>query len=443
MNKLAYISILALTVLLNSFGEMTPVLSLSGGISDYAETPSTALLSYPSMKTIEMWIYPTQWRRQGSMEKYGLVMCYKGLLGSHADYNFSLHEYGKVVWGTTRNNAWLNRNAIPLNQWTHMAITVNQANKRLYLYINGFKIDDFDTSKISTYIEPSNNPLYIGGYWQRGWGYNNNNFIGQITEIRVWNVEKTQGEIFSGMNKRVGGNEPGLIAYWNFIGYDGSKRVSDLSNKGHTMTLKGNTTVSMANVPITGPTITNDPPVITNMPPIEGQSPFPAGVNWTIPGIIEAENYDKGGQGVAYNESTHVNIGTKYRGNEGVDIAQDIKAKNGYVVGWTTPGEWIEYTVQVNQLSQYGHWLQIRAAGKGDGGKFKIRLNGRDVTPVLNVPNTGAWDAYNVITFALSNTVFTTGIHTMQLYMVESGTGGFVGAFDRICVQTIEPVLCD
>ena len=39
-----------------------------------------------------------------------------------------------------------------------------------------------------------------------------------------------------------------------------------------------------------------------------------------VPGEIEAENYNSGGQGVAYNDNDAVNNGGAYRLNEGVDI---------------------------------------------------------------------------------------------------------------------------
>ena len=43
-----------------------------------------------------------------------------------------------------------------------------------------------------------------------------------------------------------------------------------------------------------------------------GQSPY-GGTPWAILGTIQAENYDLGGQGVAYNDTTSGNSGNAYR----------------------------------------------------------------------------------------------------------------------------------
>src|SRR5438552_2565558 len=50
-----------------------------------------------------------------------------------------------------------------------------------------------------------------------------------------------------------------------------------------------------------------------------GSTPF-TGVPYPIPGTIEAENFDKGGEGVAYHDTDAANLGGQYRTTEGVDI---------------------------------------------------------------------------------------------------------------------------
>ena len=51
----------------------------------------------------------------------------------------------------------------------------------------------------------------------------------------------------------------------------------------------------------------------------EVKEPY-SGTPIAIPGILEAENYDKGGQGVSYNDADLINNGAAYR-TDGVDIA--------------------------------------------------------------------------------------------------------------------------
>lgn len=80
----------------------------------------------------------------------------------------------------------------------------------------------------------------------------------------------------------------------------------------------------------------------------QNQSPY--GDIPTLPGSIEAENYDQGGEGAAYHDTDTINSGKTYR-TGGVDISGD--ATNGYVVDNTEDGEWMEYTVNITDGAFY------------------------------------------------------------------------------------------
>ena len=69
------------------------------------------------------------------------------------------------------------------------------------------------------------------------------------------------------------------------------------------------------------------------------------GTPWTIPGKIEAENYNLGGEGIAYHDNDSTNDGGQYRVTEGVDI--ETCGEGGYDVGYTNTGEWMNYSVNV------------------------------------------------------------------------------------------------
>ena len=84
-----------------------------------------------------------------------------------------------------------------------------------------------------------------------------------------------------------------------------------------------------------------------------GQAPYRVSAA-KIPGQIEAENYDIGGQGVAYNDTDPANNGDDgYREDEGVDIERNRDFDFGFAVGWTADGEWLEYQVDVQETGQY------------------------------------------------------------------------------------------
>ena len=71
---------------------------------------------------------------------------------------------------------------------------------------------------------------------------------------------------------------------------------------------------------------------------------------------IEAENYDVGGEGVGYHDTTPGNQGGAYRA-EDVDVR--ASSGGGFVVGWIAAGEWLAYTVDVPVAGVYtigGQW---------------------------------------------------------------------------------------
>ena len=166
------------------------------------------------------------------------------------------------------------------------------------------------------------------------------------------------------------------------------------------------------------------------------QSAYPSGTPWALPGTVEIENFDRGGEGVAYHDATAANEGGQYRTDERVDITRDTGAGNSHVVGWTPAGEWLEYTVQVGSSGTYT--LETRVAGVGAGGKFRIRVNGEDKTGLLTVPNTGAWNAYQTV--QKTGVALSSGIQTVRVEMVTAGPSGNVGAFDWFKATRVGPL---
>src|SRR6188474_3893361 len=68
-----------------------------------------------------------------------------------------------------------------------------------------------------------------------------------------------------------------------------------------------------------------------------------------IPGTIELEDFDEGGEGVAYHDLDPQNQEKKeppYR-KTGVDLEWREAASGKFNLGWTRPGEWLIYRVDV------------------------------------------------------------------------------------------------
>ncbi|MES2730871.1 MAG: RICIN domain-containing protein [Bacteroidota bacterium] len=134
------------------------------------------------------------------------------------------------------------------------------------------------------------------------------------------------------------------------------------------------------------------------------QSPY-AGVI-PIPGIIQTENFDKGGEGVAYHDNEASNQGSVYR-QEGVDI--EACAEGGYNVGWTNTGEWLEYTVNVATTGSYT--LEVRVASTGTG-SLHVDMDGANVTGATAIPNTSGSQAWQTVNKTVT---LTAGQHIMRV----------------------------
>jgi hypothetical protein len=129
------------------------------------------------------------------------------------------------------------------------------------------------------------------------------------------------------------------------------------------------------------------------------RSPFKGEIS--LPGTLEAENFDKGGEGIAYHDSdAEDHGGTNYR--SGADAGVDIVTGNGgYALGWTAGGEWIEYSVNVTKAGKYTYEAII-SNGTADKGGFSISLVGNDgkLTKLadVSVPSTESnWDKYQPV----------------------------------------------
>jgi len=136
----------------------------------------------------------------------------------------------------------------------------------------------------------------------------------------------------------------------------------------------------------------------TTAPP-QTQKPYGAGN--LVPGTIQAENYDIGGEGVAFHDTSAANEGGALRtaAGESVDVEATGDTGGGYDVGWTNAGEWLEYTFTTSATARYD--FKARVASPATGGKISLTLD--DTTALgttRDVPNTGGWQTYTDLSLA-------------------------------------------
>ena len=158
------------------------------------------------------------------------------------------------------------------------------------------------------------------------------------------------------------------------------------------------------------------------------QRPFGALVS-TLPGRIEAENYDTGGESVAYGNSTAGNPGGAYRSDDvGIESAADIGG--GYDVGWINTGEWLEYTVDPVDLSAI-YSIGVRVAAPAAGGQLRVRLNGA-VLGTVSIPNTGGYQNWQTITLPDVPVQGGLGNQALRLEVLNTGFNINWVEFDRV-----------
>ena len=149
----------------------------------------------------------------------------------------------------------------------------------------------------------------------------------------------------------------------------------------------------------------------TSVPP-SGRQPY-GGTAAVLPGTVEAERFDEGGEGVAYHDADASNNGGAFR-STAVDL--EASTEGGYNVGWTEAGEWLEYTVDVETAGTYD--VTFRVASELGGGAFHLEVDGADVTGRQSVGATGGWQAWTDV--AASGVRLSAGQRVLRL-AVEQG----------------------
>jgi len=160
------------------------------------------------------------------------------------------------------------------------------------------------------------------------------------------------------------------------------------------------------------------------------QIPF-KGSPFAIPGKIEAEDFDKGGEGVAYHDDDNGNSGGSYRQDENVDI--EVATEGHYNIGWIRPNEWTEYTVEIKQSGLYR--IDVRVAASSSIGSFHLELDGQDFTGSIETPVTGGWQDW--VTIPIREVYLSSGQKILRWFAETSGFN--VNYFDFVLLAQSDP----
>src|SRR5881296_936851 len=187
--------------------------------------------------------------------------------------------------------------------------------------------------------------------------------------------------------------------------------TTTVTNASHSLSARaydaaGNATTSAA-VTVTVSNVTSPPPP----PPAPTRSPY-KGVLFSVPGLIEAEDFDLGGEGVSWHDLTSGNQGGFYRTNTDVDIIAPTGNAVGAVVNNFQTGEWLEYTISVAQTGTYR--LEAAVSSAFATSRWHAEIDGVNVTGSVAVPNTGGWGTFQWV--GVGGISLSAGQHVLRIY---------------------------
>ena len=173
------------------------------GTNDNIIVPSNSSSNISSAITIEGWLYATKNSGVQNVLSKSSRSVNNGYIFPRTDNGWT-----DFVFYISLNNSWITVSyPYPsLNSWHHLAATYDGSNIKLYLDGNLVK-----TQAASGTIGTNSNSLGIGN--QPGYS---EYFGGEVDELRLWNIARTQSEIQAAMLTELAGNETGLVAYYNF-----------------------------------------------------------------------------------------------------------------------------------------------------------------------------------------------------------------------------------
>lgn len=228
-------------------GTENKVLFLSGS-SSYVRVPNSAALHSASQLTVEAWIYPES--APANQSQYFISKGDGGSVVSDRSYHINWKPataaspgFNIEMFFNQNNYAYVIVPAVE-RKWIHVALTFNSAEGVMKFYTNGVLAAQqtkgySNVPLLGQTIRQSSQDLVFGNLLAppAAGGYAK----GLLDEVRIWSVSRNVNEILLSMQSKLSGNEPNLLAYWNFD----SGILADVSGNGHQGQSNGNAAINL------------------------------------------------------------------------------------------------------------------------------------------------------------------------------------------------------
>lgn len=196
-----------------------PQLALSfDGVDDYVDCTNNSIVNNLSNLTVEAWVYIDN-----------LTDSYQRLF-SQEHVLFVGLDQSKFSFWTGDGSVWHENFSLgspPEGTWFHVAYVKNGTAGEIFLNSvtigTGFIYETLGTSAVNNFIGKISLTSDLQ-HWN-----------GDISDLRIWNTARTQSEIQNNMNRRLKGNEGGLITYYKLNEGSGSTAFDSVGNNDGTI----------------------------------------------------------------------------------------------------------------------------------------------------------------------------------------------------------------
>ncbi len=181
------------------------------GVDDYVSLGKPDSLQIKGEVTIEAWVKPQTGKGLQNIVAHGAGGVYLRIKGGQ--YQIGVGD-GSASYAMPQEDT---------DTWIHLAGAYDSERKVWLLFRNGIQVAQ---APVAGEADPTG-AVTDTEDWIIG-----RSFAGQINNVRLWNVARTEGEIVQDMHRRLAGDEPGLVGDWP-IDEGSGDRVYDRVHHNH------------------------------------------------------------------------------------------------------------------------------------------------------------------------------------------------------------------